>query len=79
MNSRVFFKFSDGSIDVFNDSVDLDYFNIRQWRLLYFRFCELQKKDSLVVLVITPISYLCEYTPVNTQLSLQINIQDKKL
>lgn len=45
MLCNVVFKFLDGSTEVFASDVDLDYWNIRQWRLLYFRLSKLNEKD----------------------------------
>lgn len=39
---------------VFANDVDLDYFNIRQWRLLYFRFFEMVRKYGYAEINIEP-------------------------
>ena len=56
MLCEVKFVLSDGSRQTFNESTDLDYWNIRQWRLLYFKLCELQKVDKWCRLEIIPIN-----------------------
>lgn len=35
----------------FAKSTDLDYWNIRQWRLLWFRYCEAQAQNESKIII----------------------------
>lgn len=48
----VFLVFVDGSRQLLFENADLDYWNIRQWRLLYFRLSEANRKEYCTLSIV---------------------------
>lgn len=47
----VCFKSAGSDSQIFMSGVDLDYFNIRQWRLIWFRYCDLNKNEDTRLII----------------------------